>query len=76
MKNLKKVEPIFEEEDKLDGTKAVGCLLMGVIILIVFLAIGTAFIHKHRTNTDKHENTSNNLPCAPCACLPHPYGMC
>lgn len=44
MKDYKKIEPIYEEEDKLDGGKAVGCLFIGVAIIIIVCGIGSYLI--------------------------------
>lgn len=43
-KEVKSVKPIIQDEDKLDGGKAVGCLFIGVAILIIVCGIGSYLI--------------------------------
>lgn len=41
---MKKSQKPIHDPDKFDGGKAVGCLFVGIILLIVMLAIGYSFI--------------------------------
>jgi hypothetical protein len=37
-----------EDQDPLDGMKAVGCLFSGIVILIIILVLSGLFIHSLR----------------------------
>ena len=43
----KETEPI-QDNDPIDGMKAVGCLFAGIVILAIFLSLSGWFIHQLR----------------------------
>jgi hypothetical protein len=46
--------PVIDNEDPVDGTKMIGCLLIGVVILIALGILCTNFVNNTRK---KHEKT-------------------
>lgn len=47
MKKKKHTDPI-PDEDKLDGTKAVGCLFIGIVLIAIFISIASFLIDQIR----------------------------
>lgn len=43
-KEVKSVKPVIQDPDPLDGGKAVGCLFIGVAILIILGGVGSYLI--------------------------------
>ena len=45
---MKKEPILFEDQDPLDGLKAVGCLFVGIIILLILFGISSFLINHFR----------------------------
>jgi hypothetical protein len=45
---MKKEPILFEDPDPLDGLKAIGCLLIGVVLLIALLGVSYSIISNLR----------------------------